>query len=156
MYRIEVVSLVPPIVLGWVDVWDQLVGGSGSGRGGEGEGEERDLRNVKRMISAAAPLSPEAAGALEGKFKKEYGTDVRVLQAWGLTETSPVCTAVPSGEGGRWLSKRGWSVGNLTPNLELRVVDAESGEDSNWDGRHGASMAGELWVRGPNVCLGVL
>ena len=65
-----------------------------------------------------------------------------------------MCTSVPSGEGGKWLGKRGWSIGNLTPNLEMRVVDAEYGEDVGWDEREGVSMAGELWVRGPNVCMG--
>lgn len=87
-YRVEVVSLVTPIVLGVVHVWDQSVAGSGRGKG-KGEGKKHDLNSVKRMISAAAPLSPELASALEGKFKGEYDTDVHVLQAWGLTETSP-------------------------------------------------------------------
>lgn len=145
------VTLVPPVVLGMVNVWDQLVAKSGKSKG---QSKGYDLSSVKRMMSAAAPLSAGLVSALEGKFKAEYGTEVHVLQAFGLTETSPECTSVPSGEGGKWLGKREWSVGNLTPNLEMRVVDPDTGEDVGWDERRGLSKDGELWVRGPNVCNG--
>ena len=143
-YRVETLSLVPPVVLGMGNVWDSLIS----------KGRQYDLSSVKRIVSAAAPLSAELAGSIEGKFKEQYGTEVHVLQAWGLTETSPVCASVPAGEGGKWLSKRGWSVGNLTPNLELRVVDPDSGEDVEWNKQENESMSGELWIRGPNVCAG--
>ena len=147
-YKVETVSLVPPVVLGLVNAWDSLI----SRRTGKGGGY--DLSSIKKMISAAAPLSAELIATMEGKFKVEYDSDMYVLQCWGLSETSPLLSTVPTGEEGKWLVKRMGSVGNLSPNLEMRVVDPESGIDIGWDAREGRSMAGELWIRGPNVCAG--
>ena len=135
-YKVQTLNLLPPVILGMVK--SPLV-----------SKEKHDLSSVKKMMSAAAPLGRELQGAIESKLKREWGKEVFVLQAWGLTETSPVCTTLPMGEGnGRWLSKRNGTVGNLTPSMEARIVDAESMEDVK------EGEAGEIWVRGPNVCLG--
>lgn len=70
---------------------------------------------------------------------------MRFFQAYGLTETSPLCTIMPLG-----LENYG-SIGWPLSNVEGKVVpvdDAESGIGLD------ANQSGELWFRGPNIMLG--
>lgn len=98
----------------------------------------RDLRSLRLILSAAAPLSATLADELAGRVGCE------VIQGYGLTETSPVTHVVPrSGRGG----SRG-SVGPPIPGTECRLVDLGSGADA------GPGQPGEVWVRGPQVMLG--
>ncbi|QMU78207.1 4-coumarate--CoA ligase family protein [Streptacidiphilus sp. PB12-B1b] len=102
--------------------------------------DEHDLSSVRLVMSAAAPLDGEAARALAARM----GTTV--IQAYGLTESSPVLHGIPVD---RPDLDRG-SIGLLMPSLEARVVDPETGEDVPPGAR------GELWCRGPNIMRGYL
>ncbi|RVX66589.1 hypothetical protein B0A52_09466 [Exophiala mesophila] len=133
-YRPEWVFVVPPIML--LLAKHPLV-------------EKYDLSSLRRFMSAAAPLSPELRQDVEDRFKKLYGTTVYGLQAWGLTETSPLATLVPSSRP----DKRN-TVGNITPGMEFRVVDPDTSEDVDVAADGSTSKAGELWCRGPNVTKG--
>src|SRR5437660_2081942 len=77
-------------------------------------------------------------------FEERHG--VRIFQAWGMTETSPVATysRPPEGEhdDAYWASRA--KQGRPLPWVELRLVD-DVGEEVSWDGE----STGEIEVRGP-------
>ena len=78
-------------------------------------------------------------------FEERHG--VRIYQAWGMTETSPVATySRPSEEHGRdeahWEDRA--KQGRPLPWVELRLV-GDDGEEVAWDG----ASTGEIEVRGP-------
>jgi 4-coumarate--CoA ligase len=100
--------------------------------------EKYDLSSLKQVISGAAPLGADLAKAAGDRM----GTEV--AQGYGLTETSPVTNITPLGKA------RAGTVGILVPNLEMRIVNPDSGEDAD-DGSEG-----EIWYRGPNVMKGYL
>ncbi|MES2914206.1 MAG: AMP-binding protein [Pseudomonadota bacterium] len=93
-----------------------------------------DLGHVERFFSGAAPLGGEVGAAVAARI------GCLSVQGYGMTEMSPVSHATPRGQ-----AKAG-SVGVTLPSTECRVVvdgrDAEPG------------VAGELWVRGPQVMAG--
>jgi fatty-acyl-CoA synthase len=70
---------------------------------------------------------------------------IRMLQGWGMTETSPVCTLSRpprhvDPDDIEWRSR----AGRIVPGVELRIVTAD-GEEAPWDG----ATVGEIEVRGP-------
>ena len=82
--------------------------------------------------------------ALSQAFEERHG--VHILQAWGMTETSPLCTvarAPGSAEGEQYWDYRS-SQGRVIPFVEMRVVD-DRGERLPHDGK----STGEIEVRGP-------
>ncbi len=107
-----------------------------------GETTPIDLASLRLVVcgGAAVPRS------LMERFEARYG--VRIVQAWGMTETSPMAAlalppkGTPPEEAMRWRAKSG----RIVPGVELRIVDGE-GRPLPWDGR----SAGEIEVRGPWV-----
>ncbi len=80
-------------------------------------------------------------------FEERHG--VRMYQAWGMTETSPVATYSRPDERGEhdeayWDQRA--KQGRPLPWVELRLV-GDDGEEVEWDG----SATGEIQVRGPWV-----
>jgi fatty-acyl-CoA synthase len=77
-------------------------------------------------------------------FQERHG--VRIFQAWGMTETSPVATYARPREGEHddayWNDRA--RQGRPLPWVELRLVDDDGGEVP-WDGE----STGEIEVRGP-------
>jgi fatty-acyl-CoA synthase len=77
-------------------------------------------------------------------FEERHG--VRIYQAWGMTETSPVATYSRPDEGKRgdahWDDRA--KQGRPLPWVELRLVD-DDGREVPWDG----DSTGEIEVRGP-------
>ena len=74
-----------------------------------------------------------------------------ILQGWGMTETSPVCTiSYPKSElRGASMDeryRRAAMAGIPVPLVDLRIRNDE-GQDQDWDGQH----VGELQVRGPFI-----
>ncbi|KAL2839638.1 hypothetical protein BJY01DRAFT_257672 [Aspergillus pseudoustus] len=136
-YKPQELALVPPIAL--MLVKDDRI-------------RNYDLRSVKRILSAAAPLTIELASALEGRFRDVFGTEVFCTQSWGLTETSPMATGIPNDR----MEKRGAGVGCIVRNMEFRFVDPVTMRDVGLDtGKgDGVSLPGEIWCRGPNVTPG--
>jgi acyl-CoA synthetase (AMP-forming)/AMP-acid ligase II len=124
-YRITRAHVVPPIVVALVK--DPLV-------------DEFDLSSLQFMGSGAAPLSAE----LEVACGKRLGC--RMLQGYGLTETSPTTHIVTDKLAGQMPG----SIGPPLPNTECRIVDVATGEDVP------AGEHGELLIRGPQVMKGYL
>jgi acyl-CoA synthetase (AMP-forming)/AMP-acid ligase II len=100
--------------------------------------EKYDLSSVKEIFSGAAPLDGELAEAAARRI------GCRVAQGYGMTELSPVCHAIFSGE------YKPSSVGCLLPNTEARLVDPTTNQDT------AEGQPGELWIRGPQRMLGYL
>lgn len=98
---------------------------------------EYDLRSGALCVSGAAPLPREV-------FEKfEALTGGRLVEGYGLTETSPLTHCTPLfGE------RRATSIGLPFPDTEARIVDLTTGQPL------AAGADGELEVRGPQVMLG--
>jgi acyl-CoA synthetase (AMP-forming)/AMP-acid ligase II len=101
-------------------------------------GEQADTRNLRYVICGAAPMPRE----LISEFEQRFG--VPVVEGYGLSECTVVCTANPV----HGVRKAG-SVGLALPGVEVGVVDA-AGQLLP------AGQAGEVVIRGPNVMRGYL
>jgi fatty-acyl-CoA synthase len=99
-----------------------------------------DLSSVDRVIcgGAAVPLS------LMQAWEEKHG--LRIIQAWGMTETSPLGSVArpPAGAEGdeHWDFRN--KAGRINPLVEARIV-GDDGSEQPWDGE----TTGELQVRGP-------
>ena len=80
---------------------------------------------------------------------------LRILHAWGMTETSPLASLcnlrsyqqnLPLEEQFRIMGKQG----TVLPGVDFRVVDLETGQEVPWDNQ----SYGELQVRGPWIAVG--
>ncbi len=98
-----------------------------------------DLSSLQRLLSGAAPLGEGLAKEVEARL------GCRVMQGYGLTETSPV--ALVSALDGSMPKD---SAGVPVAGTEARIVDLETGADV------GSGAKGELWIRGPQVMKGYL
>ncbi|PVH85077.1 acetyl-CoA synthetase-like protein [Cadophora sp. DSE1049] len=98
-----------------------------------------DLRSVKMIASAAAPLTLDLIEAVWKRLK------IPIKQAWGMSEASPAVTTQLLDD---WQTAIG-SVGKILPNQLVKVVN-EAGELLP------AGEDGEFWVKGPNVFPGYL
>jgi fatty-acyl-CoA synthase len=127
--RVTIAAGVPTI---WMGVLDALDG--------------HDVSSL-RAIPCGGSAVPKA---LSEGFRAKIG--MPILQAWGMTETSPiasVCTIKSSlGElSDEEAADLRTTVGIVSFGVEMRVVDPDSLEEQPWDGE----TSGELQVRGPWV-----
>src|SRR3954453_13433141 len=99
-----------------------------------------DLSSIRTVIGggSAVPLS------LMQAFQERHG--IKMTQAWGMTEMSPLGTVArpPAGldEDEHWRYRD--TAGRLMPLVEARLITGD-GEEAPWDGK----TTGELEVRGP-------
>ncbi|MEO5723557.1 MAG: long-chain fatty acid--CoA ligase [Ilumatobacteraceae bacterium] len=94
-----------------------------------------------RLVMGGGSALPRAL--FEG-YRDTFG--VPLVQGWGMTETSPVCTiGMPPSDMGD-LDEISWRVfaGRILPGVELRITD-DIGDVVPWDGE----SLGEIEVRGP-------
>jgi len=107
-----------------------------------GDEHEIDLSSL-RMIICGGSAVPRS---LMERFEDKYG--VRIVQAWGMTETSPLAAvahppaSVELGSAGEmdWRAR----TGRIVSGVELRIVD-DLGNALPWDDE----AVGEIEVRGP-------
>jgi acyl-CoA synthetase (AMP-forming)/AMP-acid ligase II len=125
-HRVTRAFLVPPILLALAK--HPLV-------------DRHDLSSLDVVVSGAAPLDPGIARAVADRI------GCRVIQGYGLTETSPVTHLPPEGPG---MDAKPGSVGPPLPGTECRAVGIESGEPLP------AGEDGEIVIRGPQVMRGYL
>jgi fatty-acyl-CoA synthase len=129
----ELIARERPTVSGAVPtVWNDILR--------YGETHAVDLSPLRLVICGGSAVPR----ALMQRFQQEYG--IRIIQAWGMTETSPIgALAFPPAsatgeEQWTWRSK----AGRLVPGVEARIVDPE-GRTVPRDGH----TVGEIEVRGP-------
>lgn len=102
--------------------------------------EKYDIKSIRICISGAAPLPVE----VQQQFEKNTGG--RLVEGFGLSETSPVTHANPV-----YGKRKPGSIGLPMPDTEYKIVDVETGEQELPIGE-----IGELCLRGPQVMEGYL
>jgi acyl-CoA synthetase (AMP-forming)/AMP-acid ligase II len=103
-YRVSILPLVPPIVLGLVK---------------HPAVAQFDLSSVRLVFSGAAPLGEDIARELSKKLR------CPVVQGYGMTEASPVTHLSPT----RNAPSKPGSIGKVVPNTEVKIVDLVSGAE---------------------------
>jgi long-chain acyl-CoA synthetase len=99
--------------------------------------DEYDLGSLRFAVSAAAPLAPET----QDQFQAVTGSTM--LQAYGLTETSPCATAEPVDR------PKPHSIGLPLPDTDVKIVDLDTGTQEL-----GPGEIGEIIIKGPQVMAG--
>jgi fatty-acyl-CoA synthase len=109
----------------------------------------RDLSSLREIVcgGSAVPRS------LSEGFREKIG--LPLLQAWGMTETSPVATtgrikSTLLDRSDDELADLRAAQGLPIPLVELRIVDPSNDEEQAWDGE----ARGELQARGPWIASG--
>jgi acyl-CoA synthetase (AMP-forming)/AMP-acid ligase II len=125
-YRITLAPVVPPIVHALVKQHELV--------------DRFDLRSLKCIFCAAAPLSAELSRACIERLH------CVIRQGYGMTEASPATHISPSKPEEIVLG----SVGVCLPNTECKLLDTESGAELP------QGKAGEICVRGPQMMKGYL
>jgi long-chain acyl-CoA synthetase len=95
-----------------------------------------DWSSLRWVICGAAPLPVE----LGEEFEKRTGA--RVLQGYGLTETSPGASLMLMSD-----PPKPGSCGRPLPNVDIKAVDDAGNEVP-------AGEPGEVWIKGPNIMKG--
>lgn len=97
------------------------------------------LKNIKLYVSGAAPFPAEAIR----NFEKAMDAENKLLEVYGMTETSPILTMNPMlGQ------KKIGTVGLPVPDTEVKIVDLETGEPVD------IGKPGEIVCKGPQVSRG--
>ncbi len=107
-----------------------------------------DLSSLRQVIYGSSPMPVEWIRKMVERFR-----GVELVQAYGLTETSPILTLLHAAEHETAVQTGQYEVlksaGRQVPGVDMRVVDAEDQEVP-------AGQPGEVIVRGPNVCKAYL
>ena len=122
-HRVTRAHIAPPVVLGLA----------------KAPGVEKRELALRIVISGAAPLDADLARQAGDRL----GAPIR--QGYGMTEASPVTHFASDDE---LEAQDPGSIGHVVPNTEARLVDPETGEDTDGDG--------EIWIKGPQVMRGYL
>ena len=99
--------------------------------------DQYDLTSLRFAVSAAAPLAPET----QDRFQAATGG--KMLQAYGLTETSPCASMEPIDR------PKPHSIGVPLPDTDIKIVDLETGSQELSPGD-----IGEIIIKGPQVMKG--
>jgi len=104
--------------------------------------QSRDKLSLRSIICGGSAVPP----SLQKRYQDDVG--VRIVHAWGMTETSPLASicrplAVHQDLSASDLDQVLTSQGRILPGVELRLADDE-GKELPWDG----STVGEIQVRG--------
>ncbi|MCF8034056.1 MAG: long-chain fatty acid--CoA ligase [Desulfarculaceae bacterium] len=108
--------------------------------------EKYDLSALTTCLSGAGPLPRDV------QLKFEEKTGARVVEGYGLSESSPVVTANPIVDPPGKERVMG-SIGLPFPNTDCKIMDIETGDNQLGLGE---DQVGELCVKGPQVMKGYL
>lgn len=104
------------------------------------------LKHVKHIMSGAAPLGASD----EERFIEKFGDHLRILQGYGLTETSPVVSLVAKNVIDQYKDVYKGSIGKVVPQTEVKLVKLDDSSGTPL----GPNENGEILVRGPQVMKG--
>jgi fatty-acyl-CoA synthase len=101
-----------------------------------------DMASLRTVMVGGSALPRTMAE----RFEQRHG--IRLVQGWGMTETSPVATYATPPKDAAAKDDLDWRVtqGRILPGVELRITD-DVGNVLPWDG----TAVGEIEVRGPWV-----
>ncbi len=97
------------------------------------------LNDIEVFISGAAPFPAEAINDFESSLVAKN----KVLEVYGMTETSPIISMNPY-----YGKKKIGTVGLPVPDIEVRLVDVETGDQVE------LGKPGEIICKGPQVTRG--
>jgi long-chain acyl-CoA synthetase len=121
-HRVTYYPAVPTMFIGFLNFPDR---------------DQYDLTSLRFAVSAAAPLPPE----VQQQFKAVTGG--QMMEAYGLTETSPCATMDPIDR------PKDNSLGVPLPDTDVKIVDVETGDQELLVGD-----IGEIIIKGPQVMKG--
>lgn len=133
LYESEQVSFTAGVPTIWITIKQALLA----------EPNRWTLKKGMRMGVGGAAVPEELIRTFD-----QFG--LRIIQAWGMTETSPLATvSLPKGNQQDLTNEEMYTlrakVGVPLPFVDLRIVDDDTGEEQPWDGE----VVGEIQVRGP-------
>ncbi|KAK9164656.1 hypothetical protein Syun_005558 [Stephania yunnanensis] len=105
-YRVSYLPIVPPVIVAMINDAEEIK-------------RRYDLGSLKTVLSGGSPLSREVIE----EFLGEYPT-VKIIQGYGLTETTGLGASTNSVEE----SRRYGSTGRLASSLEAKLVDPQTGK----------------------------
>ena len=129
----RLIALARPTVSGAVPtIWNDILR--------HAESHTVDLSSL-RMVLCGGSAVPRV---LMERFEERHG--LRIIQAWGMTETSPIAALAFPPRGCDPADEMGWraKTGRVIAGVEVRIVDG-AGQVLPWDG----TSVGEIEVRGP-------
>ena len=99
-----------------------------------------DLSSLRMVVCGGSAVPRSLMETLDAKH------GVRMIQAWGMTETSPLAAVAHPPRGHDPAEEMDWRsrTGRILPGVETRIVD-DDGQELPWDGE----AVGEIQVRGP-------
>ncbi|KAJ4305849.1 hypothetical protein N0V90_001381 [Kalmusia sp. IMI 367209] len=125
-YRITDLVLVPPVIVAMAK---------------HPATKKFDLSSIEKVSSGAAPLGREVSEEFEKLWPDRR---VNVKQGWGMTEVTCAATTFHPD---RFCDN--FSVGELLPNVEAKIVLDDEGKIEAPQGERG-----EIWIKAPNVMKG--
>ena len=122
-YQISELNLVPMMVVMILNSGHKLV-------------NQDTFASLRNLTSGAGPLD----SALQARFQKLLQPTTAFNQAWGMSETTCVCTMF-------YYPKQDFTggVGRMLPNHDAKVVDDDGKDITAYE------VVGELCVRGPSI-----
>jgi fatty-acyl-CoA synthase len=129
----KLIEMERPTISGAVPtVWNDILGYA--------DKNPVDLSSL-RLVACGGSAVPRS---LMEAFQERHG--VRIIQAWGMTETSPLAAIAHPPKGTEPEAEMDWraKTGRVCAGVELRIV-ADDGTVLPWDGE----AVGEIQVRGP-------
>jgi len=132
----EIIKKKPTIIVNVPTLYNMIMNNPKSG-----EIPSDVLENIDVYISGAAPFPTE----MIHDFEKHMNAENKVMEMYGMTETSPVSVSNP------YLGKKKvGKVGLPLPDTEIKLIDLETSEPVE------TGVPGEILVRGPIVTRGYL
>src|SRR3954447_776147 len=135
MSQTEGVTILAGVPTIWINLLHQI------------EQVDAQLPNVHTVVCGGSAIPPALMAGMNAR-------GLRMLHAWGMTETSPLGTVStlrswhPTGEEEELAIRL--TQGPPIPGVEIRIADLETGEELPWDG----VAFGEVQVRGPWIAKG--